>query len=83
MTVRIELDRFDHGRRSGVVLYVPSVEELDPEVVRQVEPIVDRLLAFLEERGISQDEAIVALVEHAVDVEAYEREAARRGLLPL
>lgn len=88
MTLRVEVDRFDAGVRRTMVAYVPSVDEIPADVVAVLDPLVRRHVDELAVRlDLHREDAALLLVaeltERKVDADAYDREAARRGVLPL
>lgn len=83
--LRVQVDSFGAAGTRTTVLYL---EQAPPEIAAKAEPIIEKLVAELVNRcGLTRADArlllFAELVEHLADVEAYEREAARRGLLPL
>ena len=88
MTVRIEVDYFEASGRRAAVLYLDLdsvLEILTPDQLAEANRAADNLLADLRAAGVA-DPAAFALAELVglhTDAAAYEREATRRGLLPL
>lgn len=84
--VRIEVDRFGPSGPRTTVLFLDT-GVLDGLSVRQrelVDQVYAELLAAADAAGPEVRTAVFCeLVEQLADGEAYEREARRRGVLPL
>lgn len=86
MTLRVQVDtpsRDRPGLERTTVVYVPSVDELAPDVVELVQPHVNRILDTLGEQTDDVWFLLAELAEQIADGAAYDREAARRGVLAL
>jgi hypothetical protein len=75
--LRVEVDRFDQGRHRATVLYVDA-DHPPPDLAARLAPVVEDAVARL-----GRPDARLLLAERIADAEAYEREAARRGVLAL
>lgn len=75
--VRVEVE---DGRRGGVIVYV---DVLGPDPA--LDAIADQAVTDLEALGVRDARMLLAseLAFRLADERAYEREAARRGVLPL
>lgn len=90
MTVRLEVERFDTTASvpRTTVVYVPSVNELDPAIAAHLQPHVARVVEEVAQQldRHPEDAALLLaaeLAERLADAQAYDREAARRGVLAL
>lgn len=73
-TYRVQVDDFSVTRRTTVVYVAP------PDGLDRLRPVVGRL-TFVDRNAHLAFIAVAA--ERLADTEAYEREAMRRGVLPL
>jgi hypothetical protein len=83
--IRIEVDDFSAGR--GVVLYLTPVQ-LHPDRAEALAAIIERAVDDLsvatgESRRWAREALLAEVVLRFADDEAYQREAGRRGVLPL
>lgn len=85
MTAIARLEATSPGPRT-IVAYFPT--EVAPELVERLRPVVDKAIAdAVGALGVTAADArlllAVEVAQLAADGEAYEREAARRGVLAL
>lgn len=87
MKVRCEVDHFHAGSRRTTVRYIDP-DEVDPAAKAAAAPMVDHATAeLMAATQLCREDARMLLLAMAIeleaDSEAYEREAARRGVLAL
>lgn len=87
MKVRCEIDRFESGERRTTVRYFDP-DDVSPAAKALAAPLVDQAIDRLTaETHLDREDAAMLLLAMAIeleaDAEAYEREAARRGVLAL
>lgn len=77
--------RYQVEDRNGGVFVVIDHHPVDPETAALVDEVAARLLAEARALGIADPAASLAaiIVQQIADEQAYEREAQRRGVLPL
>lgn len=77
---RIQVDSHIAGVSRTTVTFVDL--DIDPDVAAEAKPIVDRAIAAVDHPEAASLLLCLA-VELFSDIEAYERECVRRGVLPV
>lgn len=83
-TIRIEVNLWENGQRRDHAIYV-TIPELTDEERTFLNETLDQVLDKMRQDGVRDPRwaLLDVAVEAHVDGAAYERECARRGLLPL